>query len=258
MASKQRQSISLYEIRRRRVLLCRGLLVLLLIALGGLFLLATLDSGVWYIGKRSWLIGLAVLPWTYSAMYVGVLGMIGRHLIWSGFSRRELVHDSTHSLFAHWRIDLSKPRATQPHDNARGTVNLHIKNQQNLVEEKREADIETTPALRVDLRAIRRCRVLLYRGLLVFSMLSLGLIGLMLTLILVFPESFTNITESWVLPITFFTVIYSGFGCMYTGAFLGTEFFLHWFAVSRQDLKRDIFPNLFKNWHEDQPVLSNT
>ena len=258
LAIKQKKAISLNELRRRRVLLYRGLLVLLLLGLIAWFLLVEIFPDRWYDPKESWWRKtLVVLPWIYTVTYLGVLGMIARLLIWSGFSGRELEHDLTHSLFAHWRVDLSKPRGAPPNDIAGGTTNLSAKSQQSLVEEKREADIETTRVLRVDLRAIRRFRVLLYRGLLVFSVLSLGLIGFMLVLILVFPEFFTNVTALWFLPITLFTVIYAGFGCMYTGAFLGAEFFLHWFAVSPKVLKRDIFPNLFKNWHEDRQVLSN-
>lgn len=192
-------------------------------------------------------------------MYLGMLGLIGRLLIGSGFSRRELEHDVLLKLFTNWRGGLSKHRSVEPNDETDTATNYLKKSQQGLVQEKETGDIETTAKLRIDLRDIRRCRVLLYRGLFIYCVLSLAVGGFVLTMLLISPDFFTIPFDSvvWLWLLVLLTVVYSIFALMYVGAYIGTELILHWFAVSQKDLKRDIFQNLFKNWHEDSPVLSN-
>ncbi len=254
MAIKQKKPISVYELRRRRVLFHRGLLVFLLFAISGMFLLSQYSSGRWYDPENAWWQAfLFFLTWIYTSMYLGTLGMIGRLLMWCGVSRQKLSQDVTHDLFTNWRGSLSQRRSVRP-KKSNGIIDSCVKSPQRLVAEQEEADLGTVNELKIDLREFRRFRVLLVRGLLGLSVLSLGIIGFMIFLLLVFPEFSTDVTDLWSPQITIVTAIYYIFGCFYAGVFLGTEYVLHGFAVPQSELRRDGFQNLFRNWREDPSV----
>lgn len=255
MAIKQKKPISVYELRRRRVLFHRGLLVLLLFGLSGMLFLPQYSSGWWY--DAWWQAFFCFLPWVYTSMYLGTLGMIGRLLMWCGVSRQKLSQDVTHDLFTNWRGSGSQRRNVRP-KKSDGTFDSCVKNPPRLVAEQEEADLGTVYELKIDLREFRRFRVLLVRGFVGLSVLSLGIIGFMVFLLLVFPEFSTDVTDLWSPQITFVITTFYIFGCFFAGAFWGTEYVLHCFAVTRNELRHDVFHSLFRNWREDPSVLGNT